>query len=255
MLIQGPPPPQPNPEEMLRKARETGDRKAEAAALRALGTRARDAGRSGEAQDHFQRALDIYREDNDLRGVTQVMGEMESAKVQPTERRAPAIIAFIVVLALIGGAAYGLVRLVPVVIDAVRDGGDGNATEDPTGPPNTDPGPVIATEPSPEPVDPGEPVEGEGRLTVRPTTCDLHDGFPFFQMEMQIRVVARGRFEVAVIRGTLTDRRDREIGFGVESLSPLPPGTRTVRLEFPLFEDPPRGELTCSASILNAVQA
>lgn len=156
----------------------------------------------------------------------------------------PMAVGFLVLLlAVAGGLAFLAIRLVGDFLDERGDDG---------GPSNG----VIATETvEPRPSRTRVRVQGEeeGRVTATPLKCDVAGSDVFSEVSMRVRLSANQPFQVVVLRGTLTARGGREIGNGIMPVTPVSRGTQQIDMTFTVFEDVPRGRVTCGVEIQTAV--
>jgi hypothetical protein len=238
--------PQENLEAELAAAQAAENRAEEARLRHEIGKRALEQGRTREARVELERALAIYREDNDLGGVTRVAGDLSAIGGQTRGQRRIAIGLFVLVLVIGGGLAFGAVKLVGAIVDASRNGR--SAEPSPAGP-------------SVRPVAPGpgpnsKPVDTtEDDLRVSAERCRLSSTGLFHEVTMDLKIDARDTFNVVIISGSVTDRRGKELGSGLITLAPLRPGVRRPTLTFTVFEDLPPGRLRCSIDIQTAIHA
>ena len=278
-------------ERALGAARDAGNAAEEARILRELAAIERAGGHDWRARRLLESALEIYRDTSDLRGVTQVLSELEpvaeaedtsvatdatgakgdaSDLIRMTPAAAPpqappargaripqsppprgsqregtswpVAVGFLVLLVLVGGGlAFLGVRLVGDLL-----GGD----EDTETAPELSPVPATV---EPSPAITRLPANNE-RLVARPISCDVTSSEVFTEVTMQVDLQAPEDYQVAVLRGTLTARGGRELGQGIQPVTPLERGSRRVEMTFTVFEEIPRGRLTCGVEILNAVE-
>lgn len=278
-------------ERAIDAAREAGDAAEEARFLRELAALERGEGHDWRARRLLERALEVYRETNDLRGVTAVMGELEpvaEAEGQPGEdepraaaappaaeasdiiRMRPTVPASGARLSPPvppGGSrregtswpvAIGFLLLLLAVAGgitflAIRLVGDflGDGEDTEISEPLDVP---VTVEPSPAITRlPADNGEKGRPLTVTPQSCDLTESGSFVEVAMRVRIDANEPFQVVVLRGSLTARRGGELGFGIMPVTPVERGKDRVTVRFTVFEELPSGRLTCGVEIQTAV--